>query len=261
MNTPPVVLCFGGFDPTNGAGLQADTLTIHALGCHPLSVVTANTIQDSIKVHEFLVTDPAVVRRQAAALLADTAIAACKTGMLASPAVVETVAELVGLLPSAVPLVVDPVLAAGGGASLAENGLVRALREWLLPRATVVTPNIPELLALAGLPDDMDQAARSLLAGGRASVLVTGTHNIATSDVVHRLYRPDGTVTASRWARLAPDFHGSGCTLGAALAAYLARGDTLAVAVDAALDYTWNSLRHAYAVGRGQAFPDRRDGR
>jgi hydroxymethylpyrimidine/phosphomethylpyrimidine kinase len=201
MNTPPVVLCFGGFDPTNGAGLQADTLTIHALGCHPLSVVTANTIQDSIKVHEFLVTDPAVVRRQAAALLADTAIAACKTGMLASPAVVETVAELVGLLPSAVPLVVDPVLAAGGGASLAENGLVRALREWLLPRATVVTPNIPELLALAGLPDDMDQAARSLLAGGRASVLVTGTHDIATSDVVHRLYRPDGTVTASRWAR------------------------------------------------------------
>lgn len=256
-DTPPVILCFGGFDPTNGAGLQADSLTIRALGCHPLSVLTANTVQDSREVQQFFLTEPAVLTRQAEALLADMPVAACKTGMLGSPALVEAVSELIARLVPDAPLIVDPVLAAGGGASLAAGDLAGALRRCLLSRATVVTPNIPELLALAGPAASADLAARRLLDGGCANLLVTGTHDATTREVVHRLYRSGGEQSTSQWPRLDAEYHGSGCTLAAALACYLARGMPLTAAIDSALNYTWQSLKRSYRVGRGQRFPDR----
>ncbi len=249
-----MVLTFGGVDPSGGAGLQADALTLHALACHPAPICTAITVQDTHTAARFSPTDPELVRAQAQAVIADMPVAACKTGMLAGIETVRVVAELMAQL-GTVPLVVDPVLAAGGGAALSQPGLAEALRQELLPLATLATPNIRELRQLAPQRDPA-AAAVELLADGCSDLLLTGTH-ADTADVEHRLYRRDGSVIASRWQRLPGEYHGSGCTLASAAAGLLAQGHSLPEAVQQALSYTWHTLAQSYAAGRGQTSPHR----
>jgi len=249
MSSPlPLVLTFAASDPTGGAGLQADLLTLAALGCHPLSVVTALTVQDTRGVASLDAVDAALVERQAAALLAELKVAAFKLGVLGSEANVRAVAAIVASHPR-VPLVVDPVLASGRGDPLASEALIASLLELIMPRATLATPNSVEARRLGG--------ERALLDRGCRYVLVTGTHE-ATSDVANTLYDASGKVREDRWPRLPGSYHGSGCTLASACAANLAHGVPMADAVRAAQEFTWQSLSAGFRPADGQYLPRRK---
>jgi hydroxymethylpyrimidine/phosphomethylpyrimidine kinase len=255
---PPAVLTFAASDPTSGAGLQADILALASMGCHPLSVITAITVQDTTGVESFMPIDPDWVADQARCILEDMPVAAFKMGVLGSTEIVTLVAEVVSDYPD-IPLVLDPVLASGRGDEFASEEMIIAIRELLVPQSTVVTPNIPELRRLAEDDEgDMDLAecAQHLLDAGCEYVLVTGTHD-STPDVVNTLYHRGGVLRADTWQRLPGSFHGSGCTLASALAANLARGLDIADAVYEAQDYTWQALSKAYRPGMGQYIPDR----
>ena len=257
--TLPAVLTFAATDPTSGAGLQADLLALASMGCYPLSVVTALTVQDTAGVETFHAIDPDWVADQARCILEDMPVAAFKMGMLGSTEIVTVVAEVVSDYPD-VPLVLDPVFASGRGDEFAGEDMVSAIRELLVPQSTVVTPNIPELRRLAGEDDNdevgLAECAQVLLDSGCEYVLVTGTHD-STADVVNTLYHRGGVLRADTWQRLPGSYHGSGCTLASALAANLARGLDIGDAVYEAQDYTWQALAHAFRPGMGQHLPDR----
>jgi hydroxymethylpyrimidine/phosphomethylpyrimidine kinase len=256
-STPPAVLTFAASDPTGGAGLQADLLTFASLGTHPLSVVTALTAQDTAGVEGMLALEPAWITRQARVLLADIPVAAIKIGVLGSARNAEAVAAVLAGLPQ-VPVVLDPVLASGRGDPLTDGETLRALREALMPRVTVATPNSGEArrLALAAPEAALSECAQRLTALGCRFVLITGTHEPGTR-VTNTLFGANGKLREDAWPRLPGDYHGSGCTLASALAAMLAKGLAVPEAVRAAQDYTWNALQAGYRLGRGQSVPDR----
>ncbi|MGE5466705.1 MAG: bifunctional hydroxymethylpyrimidine kinase/phosphomethylpyrimidine kinase [Ignavibacteria bacterium] len=258
---PPVVMTFAASDPTGGAGLQADILTLASMGCHPLSVVTALTIQDTSGVEDVLPMDADWVADQARALLEDMPISAFKLGMLGSAEVVSVVAEILADYPD-IPLVLDPVLASGRGDSLADDETISAMVELLLPQTTILTPNSLEARRLA-LDDDAEdddpdapECARRLAATGCEFVLVTGTH-ANTAQVINTLYNDQGVVRSDTWDRLPGSYHGSGCTLASAIAANLANGLDMGDAVRDAQEYTWQSLAAGFRPGMGQFIPDR----
>lgn len=257
--SPPAVLTFAATDPTSGAGLQADILTLASMGCLPLSVVTAITVQDSAGVESFLALDPDWVADQARCILEDIPVVAFKVGVLASAEIVTVVAEVVSDYPD-IPLVLDPVFASGRGDEFGGDDIVAAIRELLVPQSTVVTPNIPELRRLSDSDDEDDadhgECARRLLDMGCEYVLVTGTHD-ATASVINTLHHRDGVVRSDSWQRLPGSYHGSGCTLASAIAANLARGLEVSDAVYEAQDYTWRALQRAFRPGMGQYIPDR----
>jgi hydroxymethylpyrimidine/phosphomethylpyrimidine kinase len=258
--TPPLVLVFAASDPTSGAGLQADLLTLASLGCHPLGALTAITVQDTVGVESVHPVAAELLERQARILLEDMPVAAFKVGVLGSVENVVAVAEIISDYPE-VPLIIDPVLASGRGDDLSGDDVVSALRELLLPQATLVTPNTPEARRLAESPDDegepsIDECATRLIEMGVQHVLITGTHE-STPQVVNTLYGPDGIIRRDRWERLPGSYHGSGCTLASAIAGCLAGGASLEDAVRDAQDYTWQTLKHGFRAGMGQFIPDR----
>jgi len=258
---PPIVMTFAASDPTSGAGLQADLLTLASLGCHPLSVVTALTIQDTGGVEDVLPIDADWVADQARALLEDMPVAAFKLGMLGSAEVVSVIAEILSDYPD-IPLVLDPVLASGRGDALADEETIEAMIGLLLPQTTILTPNSLEARRLVHDEDiedddpDLPECARRLIAAGCEYVLVTGTHE-NTTQVVNTLYGDSGVLCADRWERLPGSYHGSGCTLASAIAANLAMGLDIADAVRDAQDYTWQTLAAGFRPGMGQFIPDR----
>jgi hydroxymethylpyrimidine/phosphomethylpyrimidine kinase len=252
---PPVVLTFAASDPTGGAGMQADLLTIAALGCHPLSVLTALTVQDTHGVERLLPIEAPWIAAQADRLLADIPVAAFKAGVLGSAQNVRAVSVVVGAH-AAVPFVVDPVLASARGDALAHEDAIEALRELILPHVTVLTPNSLEARHLAGGAGDLGECARRLVDQGCEYVLITGTHEPG-DDVVNVLYDASGVVREDRWRRLPASYHGSGCTLAAAIAAELARGLEPPQAVQAAQRFTWESLAAGFRPGGGQFVPNR----
>lgn len=246
-SVPPVVLTFAAADPTGGAGLQADVLTIAALGCHPLSVLTGYTAQDTRGVSFLEPLAATAVAAQARCVLADIAAQAFKLGVFGSAQNARAIAEILAEH-AAVPMVLDPVLASGRGEELADAAASAALLEALAPRATVVTPNSLEVRRLGGVERLLERGARY--------VLVTGTHD-AGPEVVNRLHNARGLVREDRWPRLPGEYHGSGCTLASAIAALLARGREPAEAVREAQAYTWRALSMAFRPGAGQSIPQR----
>ncbi|MDR3324010.1 MAG: thiamine phosphate synthase [Zoogloeaceae bacterium] len=266
--SPPPVLVFAASDPSCGAGIQADLLTLAALGCHPLTVLTALTVQDTAGVTSGHPVAASLVEAQARALLSDMPVAAVKVGVLGSAENARMVAKIVAEFPQT-PLVLDPVLASGRGDAFVDADLLAVLREKLLPRATLITPNLPEAFRLLGeaVPDDAalahadlaaltaDLAAR-LLALGPRYVLITGAH-APTPSVVNRLYGATGVIYENRWQRLPESYHGSGCTLASAIAAHLAHEGKMDAAVDLAENYAWHTLAHGYRPGQGQWIPNR----
>jgi hydroxymethylpyrimidine/phosphomethylpyrimidine kinase len=258
-SSPPVVLTFAASDPTGGAGLQADLLTLASMGCHPLSVVTALTVQDTSGVEGLLAIEPGWVVDQARRLLDDMPVAAFKLGVLGSAENIRAIAEIVADYPD-VPLIVDPVLASGRGDALATGEMLAALRELIVPLATVVTPNSIEARRLADQDADEDcglaECAQRLLDRGCDYVLVTGTHE-AHAEVVNTLYAQSGVVREDRWERLPGSYHGSGCTLASAIAAAIANGRKVPEAVRDAQEYTWQALSGGFRPGMGQFIPDR----
>lgn len=260
-DTPPIVLTFAASDGSGGAGIQADILTLASMGCHPLSVITAITVQDTLGVEGMMALDADWVADQARCLLEDMRVDAFKIGVLGSVEIISTVAEIVSDYPD-IPLVLDPVLASGRGDELASEDMLRAMHELLLPQTTVLTPNSIEVrrLAIDEAEDNDDpsfaECARRLIAVGSEYVLITGTHE-ATPNVINSLYGPQGLVRTDSWQRLPGSFHGSGCTLASAIAAMLANGLDVPEAVKEAQDYTWHTLQYAYRPGMGQHLPDR----
>jgi hydroxymethylpyrimidine/phosphomethylpyrimidine kinase len=253
---PPVVLIFAASDPTSGAGAQADMLTLAALDCHPTTAITALTVQDSIGVHALTPVAAAQVAAQARAVLADMPVAAFKLGVLGSAENALAIADIAAAYPD-IPLVLDPVLASGRGDILADDALIHILRARLLPRAALITPNLPEARRLSGHDtDNPAEIAARLLALGARHILLTGTH-AAEKQVCNRLYDVSGLLDASAWERLPDSFHGSGCTLAAACAAHLAQGREMRAAARAAQDFVWHSLFNAFSLGRGQRIPHR----
>jgi hydroxymethylpyrimidine/phosphomethylpyrimidine kinase len=253
------VLAFAGSDPSGGAGLQADVMTLAASGCHPLSVVTAVTVQDTVGVKAVRAVEARWVVDQARALLAEMPVKAFKIGVIGSAENAAAIAEVVADHPE-VPVVLDPVLASGRGDPLATDEAVAALIERLVPQATVLTPNSLEARRLvarnAAESTELGSCARRLVALGAEFVLVTGTHE-PTGEVVNTLYDARGVVRTDRWARLPGSYHGSGCTLASAIAAGLAHGRPVPDAVREAQEYTWHTLAHAFRLGAGQSIPDR----
>ena len=256
---PPLVLTFAASDPTGGAGVQADLLTIAALGGHALSVVTGITVQDTSGVTRVRAVEADLVAEQASCLLADMPVRAFKLGVLGSRENAAAVADALERHPG-VPVVLDPVLASGRGDPLAAEDLMAALRELILPRCTLITPNSLEARRLAGR-EDLDACARALIEMGSKYVLITGTHE-TSKDVVNVLHGMQGnlrcaTLRKDTWPRLPDSYHGSGCTLASAIACHLAAGLPIEQAVQQAQEFTWQALKAGFKPGRGQHLPDR----
>ena len=261
-DSPPIVMVFAATDPTGGAGLQADIMTLASMGCHPVSVVTAITVQDTMGVDGVLPIDGEWVADQARCILEDMPVAAFKIGVLGSLEAVAAVAEVVSDYPE-IPLILDPVLASGRGDELASEDMLAAIRELLIPQTTIITPNSIEARRLAADDaedgddnPDLAECAQRILASGCEYVLITGTHE-NTGEVVNTLYNSDGVVRSDSWPRLTGSYHGSGCTLASALAATIANGVDMQEAVRDAQEYTWQSLKLAFRPGMGQHIPDR----
>ena len=257
----PIVLVFAATDPSGGAGIQADILTLSSMGCHPLSVITAVTIQDTMGVEDVLPIDAEWVADQARCVLEDMPVAVFKVGLLGSVEAIAAIAEVVSDYPD-IPLVLDPVLASGRGDELASEDMISAMRELLIPQTTLITPNSLEARRLAqddsneNDDPDLNECARRLLNLGCEYVLVTGTHE-NTVQVVNTLHDQQGVVRTDSWQRLPGIFHGSGCTLASAVAATIANGLGVPEAVRDAQEYTWQTLKFAYRTGMGQLIPDR----
>ena len=259
--SPPVVMILAGNDPCGGAGIAADIETLVSLGCHPAPVITALTVQDTHDVHALLPIEPELVLAQARAVLADLPVAAFKIGVIGSADNASALHELLIGHPD-IPVVLDPVLAAGGGTSLSNSGLIEAIRDLLLPLTTVLTPNSIEARRLTPEADTLEACGMALLARGCAQVLLTGGHD-PTAEVVNTLYGNNRRLESWRWPRLPGNHHGSGCTLAAAIAALLAQvqrpasEQSLLSALYRAQHYTWRSLQAGYQAGSGQSIPNR----
>ena len=232
----PNILVIAGHDPSGGAGIHADIEAIQSTGGFASTLITALTVQNSRKVSSFQLTPLELLEQQADALLADYEFQAVKIGMTGSVATVEWIARLLARLPG-VPVVLDPVLAAESGGSLAQGDLNEALMDRVAPQATVLTPNLPEAGQLSGETGVVEAGAALTRRCGRA-VLVTGTHD-DTDQVANHL------------------FQGAGCSLASAIASLLARGLPLEDAVGDAQAWLHRTLQHAWQPGGGQFVPDR----
>lgn len=250
----PVVLCFSGLDPSGGAGLQADIEAVGAQGAHAAVVCTALTVQDTRRVYGFQAIDPAFLRQQADRVLDDLPVEAIKCGMLASPEVVAMVKAVCEARPD-LPLVLDPVLAANSGGSLANPRMVEELA-MLFPHAALITPNSLEARWLTG-ETDLDRALARLHEMGAKAVLLKGGHE--AGDMIRNVLSVNGALTqTSQWPRLPHEFHGSGCTLASAIAGNIARGLDLPVAVTRAEVWLQSTLADAdLPHADGQAIPKR----
>jgi hydroxymethylpyrimidine/phosphomethylpyrimidine kinase len=264
------VLVFAGIDPSGGAGIAADLQAIAAQGAHALTVVTALTVQDNDRVYEVQPVAAELVLRQALALVDKVAVSAVKIGIPGNAANARAIAEVIAQLRRSVPelpVVLDPVLASGHGDTLARGDAIAALAP-LLPLATLLAPNGPEAAALCRHAASPAAQAQSLLALGCRHVLITGGHG-GDGEVVNRWFGAGAVESAGdaptgesgcrqwHWPRLAGCYHGSGCTLAAAIAALLAQGLSMADALDQAQRYTNDTLRAAYSIAPGQYLPRR----
>ena len=250
---PPSVLTIAGSDSGGGAGIQADLKTFAAHGLHGLSAIAALTAQNTRAVTAVQLATPEFLRAQLQAVFDDFRVEAVKLGMLATAELIQAVAE--ALAPrTTLPCVVDPVMIASSGAALLQPEAVAALRERLLPLATVLTPNLPEAEALLGsrIRDrhDMPDAARALLACGPRAVLLKGGH--LEDESLLDLYCDHGGQHGFEHPRLPMSGHGTGCTLASAIAAQLARGEPPLRACELACAYVHGALQHAYRAGRGE---------
>ncbi|MDB5821948.1 MAG: hydroxymethylpyrimidine/phosphomethylpyrimidine kinase [Herminiimonas sp.] len=260
------VLVFAGLDPSGGAGLHADIMAIAAQGAHPLAIASTLTVQDNDRVQAVHPVAASLIRHQAQVLLDKIDIAAVKIGIVGSRANAEVIAEVIATLRArhpAVPVVLDPVLASGHGDALSREDAVAMLGS-LRGLATLITPNLPEALALTGQTDLQAQAARMLEQSQH--VLIKGGHGVGDT-IINSWFQGASAMTGDglsraqtrewKWPRLPGEFHGSGCTLASAIAALLARGATMEGALNEAQTWCQASLAAAYSIASGQLIPGR----
>jgi len=250
----PRVLSIAGSDSGGGAGIQADLKTFSALGVFGMTAVTAVTVQNTLGVSGYEAISPGVVADQIRAVVSDIGVDAAKTGMLASAAIVEAVADAVSN--AGIPnLVVDPVFVSKHGHRLLEPDAVAGLRERILPLATLVTPNLPEAAGLAGFEvtsrDLMQDAAEVILAIGPTAVLIKGGHLEGSASSDDLFFDGNRMEWLSAERIDTPNTHGTGCTLSSSIAAYLARGEDLPVAVRRGKAFVTEAIRGALPLGEG----------
>lgn len=249
------VLVVAGSDSGGGAGIQADIKTITALGGYAATAITALTAQNTLGVFGVLPIDPDFVAQQMDLVLSDIGADAIKTGMLYSADTIEVVVRVLEKRAPTVPLIVDPVMIAKGGAALLDPTAMFALRRRLIPRAALVTPNAPEAAAITERPveslEDMGAAADAILALGASAVLVKGAH-LPGDEIVDLLRTADGDEILYRQSRIdSTSTHGTGCTLASAIAAGVAEGLTLRDSVNRAEDYVRKAILAAPGFGGG----------
>lgn len=249
------VLVVAGSDSGGGAGIQADIKTITALGNYAATAITALTAQNTLGVFGVMPVDPDFVGQQMDLVLSDIGADAIKTGMLYSADTIEVVVRVLDKRAANVPLVVDPVMIAKGGASLLDGSALHVLRRRLIPRAALVTPNAPEAAAIAqtdvNTEADMSAAADAILALGASAVLIKGAH-LPGDEIVDLLRTADGEQMEFRQTRIeTTSTHGTGCTLASAIAAGIAEGYTLRDSVGRAEDYVRKAIFGAPGLGHG----------
>lgn len=250
----PRVLCFSGHDPSGGAGIQADIETLASHQCHASTVITALTEQNSHNAHKIIPQNPEDFLAQVHCLLEDMRFDAIKIGMIASPDIAFAIEKIL-LTQANIPVVFDPVLAAGGGTHFADDSLQQVLINSILPHTTVLTPNGVEARKLAA-QQDLEQSALTLMRHGCQYVLITGGHEPG-ANLCNKLYHRQQCIETYTWDRLQGKFHGSGCTLASSIAALLAHGLDVSSAINEAQEYTWNAINAAYLPGTGQQIPNR----
>jgi hydroxymethylpyrimidine/phosphomethylpyrimidine kinase len=247
-----IAMTIAGSDSVGGAGIQADLKTFQRLETFGVSVLTAITAQNTVGVNEVLFLPTELIAKQLDSVLGDVPVDALKTGMLANAEIVKVVAGKVRQY-SLVNLVVDPVLVSTSGHLLLEQEAVYTMKEQLFPLAKIVTPNLPEVKALVGIQvdtnEDMKEAALAICSLGAQNVLVKGGHS--TGEATDLFY--DGKdfhfLTVKRIG--VGSVHGTGCTLSAAIAAYLARGYSVLEAVQAGKKYVTGAIETSFALGKG----------
>jgi hydroxymethylpyrimidine/phosphomethylpyrimidine kinase len=251
----PVVMTFAGTDPSGGAGIQADIETLASMGCHAAPVVTAVTVQDTQQLQRFEAMPASLVIEQARAVLEDVPVAAFKIGMLGSVENIEAIHSILMDYPD-IPVVLDPLISAGGGGAMSSDEMIDAMVNLLFPITTVLTPNSEEARAFAPEADSLDACGFELLELGSEYILITGSHE-NTPHVKNRLYSGHRLLETYSWDRLPGSFHGSGCTLASAIAGLLSQGLPPETAVHEAQEFTWETLNHAFRIGMGQHIPNR----
>lgn len=249
-NTPRV-LVIAGSDSSGGAGIQADIKTITALGGYATTAITALTAQNTKGVREVLPVAPVFIEAQMTAVLEDIGADAIKTGMLATKGVVLAVAANI---PDNLPLVVDPVMVATSGEGLLERGAISALKEKLIPKATILTPNIPEAEILTGqkieTEEDMKAAGEALIGAGAKAVLIKGGHQDG-DEILDLLVTSKGAFEFRHKRIKSTNTHGTGCTLASAIALGLASGLDIKKAVEMGIDYVLQAIANAPDFGAG----------
>ncbi len=250
---PPTALTIAGSDSGGGAGVQADLKTFLACRVHGMSALTAVTVQNSLGVSSFYELPPAAVAQQIEAVATDIGVGAAKTGMLASAPIMAAIAEVITRL-SIGPFVVDPVAASQHGDPLLQPDALAALRDTILPLATLVTPNLGEVRLLTGLevqgPDDMPDAARALHDLGPRWVLVKGGH-LPGGDAVDLLYDGESFETFRSHRHATRHTHGSGDTLASSITASLARGRSVPEAVRDGKAFVSRAVADSFPLGAG----------
>ncbi len=262
--TRSCVLVFAGLDPSGGAGIQADSQAIAAMGAHALPIVTTLTVQDNDRVYDITPVDPRIVQQQIAVLINKIDIAAIKIGIVGSAAIAELIASSINTLRQnnpQLPVVLDPVLASGHGDDLTREDAIQIIAP-LRKLATLITPNTLEAHKLTNKLTEqhtseiqtIEQQA-DLLMQDTPHVLIKGGH-AQDENVINRWFSQEQQRSWS-WPRLQGEFHGSGCTLASAIAAGLAQGWSMETSLDKAQAYTQQALESAFAIAAGQLIPQR----
>lgn len=255
MNRPSVLI-FSGSDPSGGAGLQADLQAVSALGAHPLTVITALTVQDNDRVFDVQPVPASIVKQQTLALINKIDIAAVKIGIVGNRANADAIATILHELKRRKPglqVVLDPVLASGHGDALSKENAVEAVAP-LFGVATVLTPNLPEAASICGGEKNPDRQVETLLRYCE-HLLIKGGHG-SGQQIVNRWFT-NGATQVWTWPRIAGSFHGTGCTLASAIAALLATGEPVQKAIAEAQAYCHQALLSSYAIADGQRIPNR----
>lgn len=253
--SPPSVLCLSGFDPSGGAGIQADIESIASMGGHAVPVITSNTVQNTINVSRTEAVDSSFFSQQINNIFENITIKVIKIGMIGSPEITEVIHSILNQYAD-LPVIYDPVLASGAGTRFVDEENLKAIQKLIIPFTTILTPNSPEARVLSG-EDDLVQCGKTLMQKGCESVLITGTHE--SNEHVDNLWFNEGQLIETfSWERLPYEYHGSGCTLASAIAALVAQGLDGFNAVNEAQDYSWNALKQAYRISQeGQYIPNR----
>ena len=259
----PKILTFAASDPTGGAGIQADLMTQTSLGCYPLSVLTAITCQDTSGVSDVLPIDPSIVEKQARLILNETKIDVIKCGVMASEENIKVISEIIKDYPD-VPVVIDPILSSGRGDNLALGDSLQLMIRHLFPLAEIITPNVNEAAKIISnkniseIDEDLLFIGKSLMDLGPKNALITAAdYQVDKKTLTNTLFCQDGGIFNFDHERLPQSFHGSGCTLASAIAAYLAQGMSIHTAVEEAQKFTIDTLKNGLVNGNGQLIPNR----